>query len=878
MNRLVLAAALAIPTAAFADQPPEKPLQKTLENGLRVVAKEARGTGLVALACMVDGGNRTEPAELSGLSHYYEHLVFRGGTARQAELETRKVFTQLGTFYGYTTEDSTCFYFIVPLSNLDEALWRHRDAVTNVKVTQEKVDRERDVVMNEYRMSVADSPSGVLWHGLYGKAFEKHPYGRKTIGLREVIEGSNLDRFKSFYEDRYVANQMVISVVGDLPAQELVRKVEETWKDARKGKASFELGVQEPKQSEPRTVIQEREGMQQSYLALAFHATEAQDPRRVVHDVLSVVLSGGDASRLQRGLVARRIALSAGAWSPGCKDPGLFAVSLDAEPEKEASALEETVSILRSFARTGPTEEELANAKRRLENETVFGSESLKDEVLRLGSRAILGDPDVGTTYVDKVRAVSAEAVKKAAAELFRSANATLSVMRPRKVDRDWTAILRGLDSGEARAALVEHASGARIIIEESRRSRVVALDMKIAGGQLAEPPGEAGVAQLTERLLSRGTKRLDRAALARELDRLAVRINTASGSEATTLSIRATDETFEPAIALLGEMLHTPAFDEDEVRRAREETLEAIASIEDDSFGLTQQSFADTLYGADHPYGRPVLGRKASVSPLSRANLVRFHERVYHPENMVVAVVGAIDPARAEQLIEKHLLGQTSGTGTGTPRRFQVPPPPDARARTILLDRKREQATLDLGLPLVAVGDKDYLPIQLALRHIGNALFFKYVYEEGVAYRMWVYLRQGTGVRPLVLETGIAPKNFVRVKDGLVAAVTSLVEHGLTSEDVAKARKDYVNRILLARETNEDRARSLSSNELQGIGFDFEDRLPGLLEGLTAETVNDALKRRIDPAKLSLVIVGDRAALEKEGASFPAPVPREPD
>ncbi len=353
------------------------------------------------------------------------------------------------------------------------------------------------------------------------------------------------------------------------------------------------------------------------------------------------------------------------------------------------------------------------------------------------------------------------------------------------------------------------------------------------------------------------------------------MRINTASGSEATTLSIRATDETFEPAIALLGEMLHTPAFDEDEVRRAREETLEAIASIEDDSFGLTQQSFADALYGAEHPYGRPVMGTKASVAPLGRASVARFHERVYRPENMVIAVVGAIDPARAEQLVEKHLLGQT---GTGTPRRFQVPPAPEARPRTILLDKKREQATLNLGLPLVAVGDKDYLPIQLAVRHIGNALFFKYVYEEGVAYRMWVYLRQGTGVRPLVLETGIAPKNFVRVKEGLVAAVTSLVEHGLTSEDVARARKDYVNRILLARETNEDRARSLSSNELQGIGFDFEDRLPGLLDGLTAETVNDALKRRIDPAKLALVVVGDRAALEKEGATFPAPVPREPD
>jgi len=876
MKKLLLAAALVVPTAhALAGEAEEKPVQKTLENGLRVVAKEARGTGLVALACFVDGGNRTEPAELSGLSHYYEHLVFRGGTAKQAELETRKVFTQLGTFYGYTTEDSTCFYFLVPLSNLDEALWRHRDAVTNVRVTQEKVDKERDVVMNEYRMNVADSPSGFLWHELFRTAITQHPYGRTTIGLREVIEGSKLERFKSFYEERYVANQMVIAVVGDLPAAELVRKVEETWKDARRGKASFELGIREPGQTQLRTVLLEREPMQQSHLALAFHTSAAMDDARVAHDVLSFVLSGGDGSRLQKGLVARRIALSAGAFSPSCKDAGLFTVSLEAEPEKEARALEETVAILRGIARSGPSEEELENAKRRLANETIFGGESMKDEALRLGSWAIMGDPEVGTTYIAKVNKITAEGLKRAAAELFRSSNATLAVLRAKKTATDWEKIVRGLDEQEAKAALVEHASGARLIFEESLRNKVVALDMKIAGGQLAEIPAEAGVAQLTERMLVRGTKRLDRAALARELDRLAVRIGTASGSEATTLSIRATDETFEEAIALLGEMIRTPTFPEDEVRRAKEETLEAIASIEDDSFGLTQQAFADALYGSQHPYGRPVIGTKETVSALSRAQLQAFHDRNYRPENMVVAVVGAIDRSRAEALIEKHILGETV---PGVPRRFSVPPAPAARAQTILLDRKREQATLDLGLPVVAVADKDYLPVQLAVRHLGNELFFKYVYEEGVSYRMWAYLARGTGTRPLVLETGIAPRNFVRVEEGLVAAVTSLAANGLTSEDVTKARRDYVNRLLLARETNEDRARSLSTNELQGVGFDFEDRLPELLEGLTAESVNAALKRRIDPTKLALVVVGDRAALEKEGARFPVAPSREPD
>lgn len=884
---LIAAAALVVPTvralltpSVLAGEPAEaKPIQKKLANGLRVIAKEAKGTGLIALALFVDGGNRTEQAELAGLSHYYEHLVFRGGTAKQGELETRKVFTQLGTFYGYTTEDSTCFYFVVPRSNLDEALWRHQDAVMKVQVTQEKVDKERDVVMNEYRMRVADSPGGILWHELFQTAFTKHPYGRTTIGLREVIEGSKLDRFRSFYEERYVANQIVISVVGDMPADELVKKVEETWSSAPRGKESFELGAAEPEPSAFRSVIKEREGTQQSYLAVAFPSVACMDEERVVHDVLSYVLAGGESSRLQRGLVARRVALSAGAWSPSCKDPGLFTVSLTAEPEKEARALEETVAILRGLARSGPSEEELDNAKRRLSTETIFAGESLKDDALRLGTWAILGDPEVGTTYVEKVKKVTAERIQRAARKLFRSTRATLSVVHPKGPAREWAKIVAALDADESKAALVEHPTGARLIVEESRRSKVVALDMKIAGGQLAESPAEAGVAHLTEQLLARGTKRLDRAALARELDRLAVRIGTASGGESTTLSIRATDETFEPAIALLGEMLHEPAFADDEVRRAREETLEAIASVEDDSFGLTQQRFAEALYGSEHPYGRPVLGTKATVAALGREHLLRFHEKHYRAENMVVAVVGALERARVEQLVEKHLLRQAT---PGTPRRFVVPAAAPARAQTLLVDRKREQATLNLGLPLVSVTDPDYLALQVAFRHLGNALFFKYVYEEGVAYRMWTYMRSGTGARPLVLETGIANKNFVRVRDGLVAAVTSLVANGLSQDDLGKAKKDFTNRLLLARETNEDRARSLSGYELQGVSFDWEDRLEERLEKVTVDSVKKALAR-IETDKLALVVVGDRAALEKEGAVFATaeakePAKREPD
>jgi zinc protease len=207
--------------------------------------------------------------------------------------------------------------------------------------------------------------------------------------------------------------------------------------------------------------------------------------------------------------------------------------------------------------------------------------------------------------------------------------------------------------------------------------------------------------------------------------------------------------------------------------------------------------------------------------------------------------------------------------------------PAPPARPGTIVLDRKREQATLDLGLVTVAATDPDWLPLQIAARHLGNELFFRYVYEQGVSYRMWTFLRSGRGPRPLVLETGVTPKNFPAVHAGLVAAVTSLVQNGLTPDEVAKAKRDLENRYLLARETYEDRARSLAGYELLGLGHDWEDRLPERLAAIGPAEVKQALARRVDPGKLTLVVVGDKAALDAAGAKLgtsPAAPAREPD
>ena len=150
--------------ALLLSAPPEK---RILSNGLILITQEDHSRNLISICGYVNGGGRTESPDLAGLSHYFEHLIFRGGTFKQDELEMRKAFLSLGKFYGYTYEDATCYYITVPPENLPEALDRYVDVLLNLELNEKKVETERGIVLAEFGQSYFDVPSGMAYFNLY---------------------------------------------------------------------------------------------------------------------------------------------------------------------------------------------------------------------------------------------------------------------------------------------------------------------------------------------------------------------------------------------------------------------------------------------------------------------------------------------------------------------------------------------------------------------------------------------------------------------------------------------------------------------------------------------------------------------------------------
>jgi predicted Zn-dependent peptidase len=156
---------------------------------------------------------------------------------------------------GYTTNDYTCYGFTSPTGNLDEALWRSVDAWMALKLTEPKVAKERQVVMEEFNQG-EDRPDYKVYYQIERLMFRDHPYKRDTIGLKDVIENSKLSTFRTFYEERYVPNQMVLAAVGDFDTQAMAGKLRKAFAPYSRGKDNFELGQIEQPQAEFRMGVE----------------------------------------------------------------------------------------------------------------------------------------------------------------------------------------------------------------------------------------------------------------------------------------------------------------------------------------------------------------------------------------------------------------------------------------------------------------------------------------------------------------------------------------------------------------------------------------------------------------------------------------------
>ncbi|WP_460449183.1 M16 family metallopeptidase [Alsobacter sp. SYSU BS001988] len=394
-----------------------------LDNGLEVVAIPDHRTPVVTHMIWYRNGSADDPIGKSGIAHFLEHLMFKG-THNHPQGEFSNIVAELGgQENAFTSLDYTAYYQRVAKEHLRAMMELEADRMTNLVLSDEIVDPERDVVLEERRMRVETDPGAQLGESVASALFTHHPYGIPIIGWMHEIETLGREDALAFYKRFYTPENAILVVAGDVAAEEVRALAEATYgKIPAMGEAPVRHRPQEPETRATRRVSLADPKVEQPSLQLAYLApsyTTAAPGEAEALDVLIQILGAQSTGRLHRRLVMdKRVAVMAGGWyqstAVDCSRVLLYAVP---RPGVSLESLEKDIgAVVAEIVEKGVDAAELARAKTRLIADTVYAQDSQTSLARIYGSALATGSTVASVaSWPDDIEAVSAEAVRDAA-------------------------------------------------------------------------------------------------------------------------------------------------------------------------------------------------------------------------------------------------------------------------------------------------------------------------------------------------------------------------------------------------------------------------------------------------------------------------------
>lgn len=395
----------------------------TLSNGLRVVHNKNAVTGMVAVNLLYKVGSRNESFEFTGLAHLLEHLMF-GGSENAPNFDCC-LQEAGGENNAWTNNDITNYYEILPVQNIETALWIEADRMQSLLLTDKSVEVQRSVVREEFKQRCLNAPYGDAGHILRSMVYKRHPYRWPVIG-KSLSDISNVPKktVEDFYRKYYVPNNAILAVVGNIDAERAFALAEKWFGQIPMASAVADVIPEEPQQtaSAHKHVLRP---VPHNLLIKGYRMCGRQSPDYAVCDLISDILSNGRSSRLFRNVYAKGgLVSSIDASITGDLDPGMFVIKAQLLPGVRYETVEKAISEeIDKLVQYGAGERELQKAGNRFESNALFCNLNNDERAANLTYYEMLGNAGLINQEVDKYRAVTSVMLQDVGQRLFAGNN-----------------------------------------------------------------------------------------------------------------------------------------------------------------------------------------------------------------------------------------------------------------------------------------------------------------------------------------------------------------------------------------------------------------------------------------------------------------------
>lgn len=816
-----------------------------LRNGMTLLVRENHASPVVSCRILVKTGAVYEDGYLlSGISHYLEHVVAGGSTRSFTENEAREMVKSMGgASNAYTGYDRTVYFINTTAAHYKEALRLLFSYVSESLLAPEEVAREKAVIQQEYKLR-EDDGGRQLWQLFMHTAYLKHPVRHPVSGYEDVFVELSREDLLAYYRQRYAPQNMVAAVVGDLQTPEVVAAVLELSENMAR---TFHPPVpleEEPSQSAPRRAQKSFPPARLTTMMVGFPTVSLNHPDLYPLDVLAVILGEGRTSRLYRELKDKRqLVLSAESfsWTPSFVR-GVLGFSFSLERDKVNSTLTALEEEINRLQRQLVGRQELAKAKQQIISASIFSKQSSAQMAATLASSyANTGDPYFDSRYLDGVKAVSLEDIRRVARSYLKTDRTTVAILTPPSSSTQAEVASTGAEPPQEIKKLTLE-NGLTLLLKRNAAVPIVAIKLFGLGGQRLEPEGLPGLSSFTAALLTKGTRKRSKQQIAAAIERVGGELDSGAGRNTYHLSLSLLKDDWRLGLELLADILMNPSFPRDEIKKQKQDTIMAIRRLDEDWDREVQRLFRRHYY-EDHPYGRDVIGTEKAIREISRADIQDFYERTVVPGTAVLAVFGDIDSSRLVSEI-RELLGKWRPGKPPLPENLRVAP----LGSDVRIQKKTDKVSAAIfvgtnGLklthpdrPVLDVIDAVLSGISYPSGRLYDALRGG---DRSLVYVIHAFPFYGLDGGHFGVLTQTSLSNHNRVLGIILDKLERLRRQPLDTGELEAAKNMCITMHEMGLETNGAQAASAALNEALGLGFDWDSRYPELIRQVGEEDVS---------------------------------------
>jgi len=431
LSALVLAMGLFNPLSQAQATTAEDIKSFTLDNGMKIMVLEDASIPNANMYLFWKVGSRNEVPGITGISHFFEHMMFNGSKKYGPKMFDRTMEAAGGANNAYTTEDMTVYTDWFPANALETMFDLEADRIANLDINQTMVDSERGVVQSERSTGLENSNWNALEGEIKGVAFLAHPYSWSVIGHESDIAAWTLEDLVQYHKTYYAPNNAVVVIAGDVKVAQVKALADKYFAPIPAQTPPKAIRTVEPEQKGERRTFVQKASVSTPNVMLAYHIPAATHADFYALDLLSSILSQGNSSRLYQSLVDKQVALEAQTYMPMSVDPNLFYVMGVATPEVKASTLEQAlIEQIDAIATTGVTQQELDKVKNIKLMDFYRSMETINGKANTIGTYEMyFGSYDKLFNAPEAYNKVTSADIQRVAQTYLRKSNRTVAVL-----------------------------------------------------------------------------------------------------------------------------------------------------------------------------------------------------------------------------------------------------------------------------------------------------------------------------------------------------------------------------------------------------------------------------------------------------------------